>query len=51
MMSAKRLKVVQGRIVVCSLQVTLKQVFEIAGFTNLFPAFESRDAAAAGVKG
>ena len=50
MMAAKRLKVVQGKIVVCSLTPTIKQVFEIAGFTNLFPMFDSRDAAAAGVK-
>ncbi len=51
MMSAKRLKVVQGRIVVCSLSVTIQQVFEISGFTTLFPAFDSRDSAAAGVRG
>lgn len=50
MMGAKRLKVVQGKIVVCSLTGPIKQVFEIAGFTNLFPMFDSREAAAAGVK-
>lgn len=50
MMAAKRLKVVQGKIVVCALSAPIKQVFEIAGFTNLFPMFDTREAAAAGVK-
>jgi len=50
MMAAKRLKVVQGKIVVCALSTPIKQVFEIAGFTNLFPMFDTRDAAATGVK-
>lgn len=50
MMAAKRLKIVQGKIVVCSLQPPIKQVFEIAGFTNLFPMFDTREAAAAGAK-
>jgi anti-anti-sigma factor len=50
MMAAKRLKVVQGKIVVCSLQAPIKQVFEIAGFTNLFPMFDDRAAAVSGVK-
>ncbi len=50
MMTAKRLKVVQGKVVVCSLTTPIKQVFDIAGFTTLFPMFDSRDAAVAGVK-
>jgi anti-anti-sigma factor len=50
MMAAKRLKVVQGKVVVCALSAPIKQVFEIAGFTNLFPMFDTRDAAAAAVR-
>ena len=42
---AKRLKQVQGRVVVCSLQEPVKQVFDIAGFTTLFNLYESRDQA------
>jgi anti-anti-sigma factor len=50
MMAAKRLKVVQGRIVVCSLSAPIKEVFEISGFTSLFPMFDDRDAAVKGIK-
>ena len=42
---AKRLKQVQGRVVVCSLQEPVRQVFDIAGFTGLFTLYESRDQA------
>jgi len=50
MMAAKRLKVVQGKIVVCSLPGPIKEVFEISGFTSLFAMFDDRDAAVKGVK-
>jgi anti-anti-sigma factor len=50
MMAAKRLKVVQGKIVVCSLPAPIKEVFEISGFTSLFAMFDDRDAAVKGVK-
>jgi anti-anti-sigma factor len=50
MMAAKRLKVVKGKIVVCSLQAPIKQVFDISGFTTLFPMFDNRDAAVNGVR-
>lgn len=45
MMAAKRLKVVQGKIVVCALTAPIKEVFEISGFTSLFPMFDDRAAA------
>jgi anti-anti-sigma regulatory factor len=41
--------VVHGRIVVCSLQGPIRQVFEISGFASLFPMFDDRDAAVKGV--
>jgi stage II sporulation protein AA (anti-sigma F factor antagonist) len=47
---AKRLKQVQGRVVVCSLQAPIKQVFDIAGFTTLFALYESREQALAGFR-
>lgn len=50
MMAAKRLKVVQGKIVVCSLPGPIKEVFEISGFTSLFPMFDDRAAAVKGVR-
>ena len=42
---AKRLNQVQGRVVICSLQESVRQVFDIAGFTTLFSLYESRDQA------
>lgn len=42
---AKRLKQVEGRMVVCSLQEPVRHVFDIAGFTTLFPLYDSRDQA------
>ena len=50
MMAVKRLKTVQGKVVVSSLQPTIQQIFEIAGFQNLFPMFPTRDAAVKGIK-
>lgn len=45
MMAAKRLKVSGGAVVVSGLRPSIQQVFEIAGFTRLFPAFATRDEA------
>jgi stage II sporulation protein AA (anti-sigma F factor antagonist) len=39
---AKRLKSVDGRIVVCALQPTVQQVYEIAGFATIIPVFGTR---------
>jgi anti-anti-sigma factor len=50
MLLAKRLKTVQGRVVVCSLQESIQQVFEIAGFTTIFGIYASRDEAVIGVQ-
>ena len=48
-LAAKRLKTTNGAIVVCSLQPTIQQVFEIAGFTTLFAVYGTRDDALAAV--
>jgi anti-anti-sigma factor len=50
MVAAKRLKVLQGRMVICALQVPIRQLFEISGFATMFPMFEDRDAAVKGVR-
>lgn len=50
MMAAKRLKVLQGRIVVCSMQPPIRQVFEVSGFTTFLPTYADRDAAIKGLQ-
>ena len=47
MLAAKRLRTAHGTIVVCALQPTVQQVFEIAGFTTIFRVFPSRAEAVA----
>jgi anti-anti-sigma factor len=42
MTAAKRMKAVDGKIVVCALKPVIEQVFEIAGFDRLFPRYASR---------
>jgi anti-anti-sigma factor len=42
---AKNLKAKQGEIVLCSLRDTVKEVFEISGFSTIIPICESVDAA------
>ncbi len=37
LVGAKKLKAINGKIVLCSLQDYIKEVFEIAGFTAIFP--------------
>lgn len=43
--SAKRFKKVNGSISLASLNPNVKQVFEISGFTSIFPIFATRDEA------
>src|SRR5579883_1850037 len=40
LMAAKRLKNVNGKIVLLSLKDQIREVFEIAGFAALFPIFD-----------
>jgi anti-anti-sigma factor len=47
MLAAKRLRSANGAIVVCALQPTVQQVFEIAGFTTIFRIYATRDLALA----
>lgn len=43
MMAAKRVKPLGGKIVLCALQPTVKQVFDIAGFSTIFAIAATRD--------
>jgi len=47
MLAAKRLKPVGGRVVLCGLQPGVTQVFEIAGFSTIFPMAATREEASA----
>jgi len=46
LVAAKRLKAVDGRIVLSSLKPHILEVFEIAGFTSIFPIYGTTDQAA-----
>ena len=43
LMAAKKLKGVNGKIVLSSLKDQIREVFEIAGFSAIFPIFDSED--------
>lgn len=43
--SAKKLKASGGRIVLSSLKDHIREVFDIAGFSSIFPIYESSEAA------
>ena len=45
---AKRMRDLQGRLVLCSMPEPVRQVFRLAGFMPLFRVEPSRDAALAG---
>ena len=45
LMAAKRLKNVNGKIVLCLLQENVREVFDIAGFTTIFSLYPSEEAA------
>ncbi|MCX6152484.1 MAG: STAS domain-containing protein [Ignavibacteriales bacterium] len=45
LVGAKKLKNANGKIILCSLQDYIKEVFEIAGFTAIFPIYPDLSAA------
>lgn len=45
LMAAKKLKEAEGRLVLSALQPQVKDVFEVAGFTALFPIFPGKEEA------
>ena len=49
MVAGKHAKATNGRIAMCSLQPGIAQVFMIAGFSTLFPVFDTRTEAMTGL--
>ena len=45
LMGLKKMNTVQGKFMVCSLQDMVKDVFDISGFTSIFPLFDSQSEA------
>jgi anti-sigma B factor antagonist len=45
LMTAKKLKGLNGRIVLASLKDHIREVFDIAGFSAIFPTYDQQDAA------
>ncbi|HEN21373.1 MAG: STAS domain-containing protein [Deltaproteobacteria bacterium] len=45
LVTAKKLKAKNGRLLLCSLKDTVKEVFEISGFSSIVPIFDSVKAA------
>lgn len=43
LVAAKRLQAENGRIVLCSLQDQIRQVFDIAGFSSIFSIYAARE--------
>ena len=50
MVAAKRLQSVRGKIVLCSLPEAIQEIFEIAGFSALFPIYPGQDEAIASLR-
>lgn len=42
---AKKLKQAEGKIALCCLKDTIKEVFDISGFSSIIPIFPGRDEA------
>jgi len=45
LVTAKKLKAKNGRLLLCTLKDTVKEVFEISGFSSIVPIYESVNAA------
>lgn len=45
LLAARKLTQSNGRIALCALRPTIKTVFDIAGFSTVFPIFATRDEA------
>ncbi|MND01513.1 putative anti-sigma factor antagonist BtrV [compost metagenome] len=48
--AAKLFRKAQGSIGLASLTPTVRQVFEISGFTSIFPIYTNREEAVGGMK-
>jgi anti-anti-sigma factor len=45
LMVSKRLKKIEGKLRICALNETVREVFDISGFSMIFDLFESKDQA------
>jgi anti-anti-sigma factor len=45
LMALKKITIVKGKFVLCSLQENIREIFEISGFTNIFEIYPSREEA------
>ncbi|MBN1277716.1 MAG: STAS domain-containing protein [Deltaproteobacteria bacterium] len=45
LVTAKKLKAKNGRLLLCTLKDTVKEVFEISGFSSIVPIYESVNSA------
>ena len=45
LLTAKKVKVKDGQLVLCSLSESIKEVFELSGFDKIIPIYEDRGAA------
>lgn len=50
LMALKKLKSVNGKLVVFALKDHIKEVFDISGFTSMFPIFETQEEALNSIK-
>jgi anti-sigma B factor antagonist len=48
LLGAKRMKTAGGTLTLCSLQEAVKEVFNISGFTAMFPIYDTEEAAIEG---
>jgi anti-anti-sigma factor len=46
LMAAKKSKAMGGKVALCALKDTVREVFDLSGFTTIFPVFSSADEAA-----
>ena len=50
LVAAKKLKIANGKIALCGLQESIREIFEIAGFIDMFPIVGTRAQAVAAVQ-
>ncbi len=50
LLTSKKLKPLSGKLIMCAQQSHIKEVFDIAGFSSLFPSYATREEASAQFK-
>ncbi len=49
LMFLKKAKTAGGKLIICSLQENIREIFDISGFTGIFEIFESKEEAIANI--